>query len=355
MSPFPRSRGRAVEPDVAGHYSQEHGKQGWASTRNTALGAWPATMRRRAVWWTMAIALPLALLSLLVAFWAISRVSTVNSSLEEMRSNPSAEWHPFYAAHADIAANRIAGVYGMDVVAQVDTFGHALSVGIFPNDVVASPPDFGSITPRRDWIITPLGLERYVYLLRTGSQYETLSFFVSDGGFMTWPSLVPNTQISSPEASEPTVGAALPGYAGASAALGVADDEGHITACGEVAAPQEAVPVDLPSRIEEFVRAYTARDAETVRDIANSGQDWELYPRLGWRYRTGSMRLLCVALGDATGQTTGIAQVWWMAESVTDPNLVLPEVRDVRLADAQGLWLVFGAGLFMTGGTSPTN
>ena len=69
-----------------------------------------------------------------------------------------------------------------------------------------------------------------------------------------------------------------------------------------------------------------------------------MYPRQAWRYRPGSLRVLCTAIQDGTG----VARIWWLAESTRQESVILPEIREVAVRDAGGFWFVSGAAPLMS-------
>ena len=340
-----------------------------AAARNPELGHWKKTRRARFILWTIMLALPFSVISSCATMIVMSRVSTLENKVELIRHLPPPDWNPAFSAAADVSAQRFAERFGREVLLRFDTLEQISGVGGDATYVVEQPPDDDD--GRRSWTEVETG-ERFAYLVRNGSKHEILSFVVAFSGESTWPALVP---VEGPvadgfEAEGNAFGVEVaaelqamkdrPGliefedsYEAARSILGITDDIDHPTSCGAVAERHETVPHGLHERVEQMITAYTARDAEAVSTLARSGVEWPLYPRDGWRYQPGSMRLLCVKGLDETS-TAGLAQVWWLAEPVTGNGAALPEVRDVVVADSDGLWLVSGADLFMSGGFVPT-
>lgn len=361
-SPGRLRKRKRVEADVFDDLDEGWPEQEFDDVRNPELGPWQETIKARITVGVMFSVPLLALLAIWIGWNARSNANSAVASVEELSQRPTPEWQPFFSTVADAAAERLAHELDMTVVSRIDSLYQAETFGLAADQFVGVPPDPASYVPRRSWI-EGFGTERHAYLLRQQDHYEALSFFVGNSsGQAAWPTLSPYGD-GELDASgfgrlldESTAAAAedaqsLGIYELMRSSLGVAEDEVLPTMCGVAAPPDSPLPLGLSVRIEEFVRAFTARDAEQVREIANSGADWPLYARPGWRYRDGSMRVLCFQFDETTN--AGLAQVWWVVESSADPQQIIPEVRDVIVVDNLGLWQVSGAGKFMSGGFVP--
>lgn len=357
---FRRNR---VEPDVFDDPDEGWPEQDFDDVRNPELGPWRETIKARITVGVMFSVPLVALLAVWIGWGARSNANEAVASVDELSQRPTPEWQPFFSTVADATAERMADELDMTVVSRIEAFYQAEQFGLTPDQFVGTAPDPTSFVPRRAWI-EGFGVERHAYLLRQGDHYEALSFFVGNSsGQVTWPTLSPHgdgainangfgelldEEAAAAAEDAPTLGL----YELLRRALDVAEDDVMPTTCGVAAPPDSPLPLGLSARIEEFVRAFTARDAEQVREIANSGAEWPLYERSGWRYRDGSMRVLCFLFDDVTN--AGVAQVWWVVESSADPQQIIPETRDVIVVDNLGLWQVSGAAKFMSGGYAPT-
>ena len=359
---LPRPKRRRVEiADLDAFHQPAHDwpEQEFDAVRNPELGPWPETVRLRVLVAAILTALPLSLLALLLVWTVRSSANSVAAEVDVLANQPAAQWQPTSDVVAEMAADHWAVLFGLRIVARVDTVFQAESAGLTVDQFVGVAPDRASITPRRAWMEATPGLARHSYLLRRDVEdYEVLSFFVTSGGEVTWPTMSPvnigtsDGPILGMAASEGGEISTLEDYETLRVLLGVASDGAHPTRCGAVSGSGSGSASDaLEARIAEFVDAYVARNAATLAEIANSGEEWPVYARSGWRVRDGSLRVLCVDV-DEDAQA-GVAQVWWLAESTDEPMWVIPEVRDVVVVNNSGLWQVSGAALFGSGGFRP--
>ena len=366
----PGLRRRGAEPDVAGDADGSDGE--WAAVRDPALGAWQITVMRRIVWAVMAAALPVSMIAAGMAVWGALRAGNAESDVAELASQPPAAWASDGDTVAGLAADRIAEAFGLVVAADIDTAAQAEQAGFSPSDglFVGGPPSGGALLDaRRDWaemFVLP-SAERHAFLVRDlddpDRALEVLSFVVSDGGAVGWPLVAPlpfdpdsaeddeDGEEGEDGGEDSDISDAVPlfelrprglrsaGYDHAAEVLGIAGGAGQPTLCGIGAASENAPSAPGLSRaLEEWAQAYTKGDIESLRRIAQEGTEPSVYSRAGYRYRIGSLRLLCATQSEAGSE--GIAQVWWLAERSDDPDIAIPEARDVRIANAAGLWAV---------------
>lgn len=348
-------REKRIEPDIPlGAPDESQG--GWAQVRNPALGAWQITVRRRIVWGVMATALPISLLALAVSWVARGSASEVSQDIERVESEAraSGQWRPRHKLRATESAAAFAEFHGYDTPPQqIDDLDQLRRYGADIAAVVGLPP--ASALSSQDWGQHGL-LERYVYLLSGPQHQEVLSFFIAvDSGEASLPTIAP---VVEPEAVSSTVDlnheewsaeigefsglAAFERFAGLFAA-GAASSAWRPPNCQE-AGLESSLP--LTERVRSFVTAYTARDAETLASLANSGATWPMYPRIGWRALPETAAVICAN----TFNGEGIAQIWWLVESTGPNSSYRAEIRDVHIRDVEGLWSVYGAGPLLSGG-----
>lgn len=340
-----------IEPDVVGDPDTAR-NESWAAVRDPRLGAWRITLIRRAVWAVIAAALPVSLLAVMLAVWSVSRSGAAQDDVADLWQRPPPVWAPAHDAAAEVAAARFASLLGMRVAADLDTAQQAASVGFAADGFVGGANgSTGGPDARLDWASVPsfLGGERHSFLLAApdGTRFESLSFMISADGTVGWPHLVPEVP-----GDDAHLGVAFDGGYDVAATLfgmvNAADDEDSGTApslpslcVGEDSQHSVAAPAGLSEQVENYLRAYTAGDSDTLREVARSGTETAVYHRTGYRYRPLSLHLVCYLQPDGEQGLPGTVQVWWLAEKTDGTGVAVPEMRDLRAEATNGLWRVF--------------
>lgn len=395
----PRRR-RSTDPDFGERYGH---KQKWADDRNPRLGPRDKVLMARIVWGVLLLSLPLSLAGCVTGLIAWSRDGTADAEYDD--------WYPAYGAVADDAATRFIGMrHGSPVGNRVQTLNQALQL----RSAHIGPPVTEGIDA--DLLIDMVGVsldwERYVYVLHNASgDTELLSFGVTGSGGVTWPTHWParlggfgsellshQDAIKAAAGNEPNRIAQFLTAAESEQSRVLADDPSRAEPVDHASVAYEAMPEatpllglwEMPShcdeirvgalerphpsdgallRIEEFLRVYVSRDEAQIIELASAGDVgvWPMYPRTGYSYvehapdgtaeRSGSMRVFCTRddyYDENTDRTRNVTQVWFLTESDDrlGPDGVLVEMRDLIVEDADGFLRVYGAGPYMSGGST---